>query len=292
MTWRRYGVKLRDNQGAVRRRARLGCLLVIVVVAVAVVPAASRSADYRGVPLATVVRVSSGVGVVQPLTCRGQTIRAFQGASLNATGFLVGSRLLMTADHVVSDWFHDRRVYCRYRVWLGGHWYSVTRTTAWAEPSKPDDRRGVDVATFELARPAPGHVFQFAPRAAYVGDTVAALGYPAQLPLSVSQGVVRRVFKDYGIPTMAERIVIEGGNSGGPVINHKGEVVSLVSRVFPVTNPNYDGPNLEGGIDFVRWWGNAIKSDLCRAHSDTGIPHCPGNTTKSLTKTPVEVSPR
>lgn len=257
----------------------------------AVLPSSGGTADYRGISLGTVAKVQSGVAVVQGLHCNGKPMR-FQGLTSTGSGFLVGRRLVMTAEHVVTDFISDHRLVCRHRVWLGGRWYPVTRETIWTQHGRENDRRGIDVATFELARPAPGHVFRLAPRGPHVGGTVAALGYPFGLPFSVAQGNVRRVFRDYGIPTIAALIVIEGGNSGGPMINSKGEAVGILSRLLPVANPNTQGPNQNGGIDLARWWGKAAKHDLCIAHPTAGVPGCNEATASAaLVKVPIDLPP-
>ena len=267
-------------------------LLAVVVGIFGVLPTNVGTADYRGISLGTVAKVQSGVAVVEGLHCNGQPIRV-RGLTATGSGFLVGRRLVMTAEHVVSDFISDHRRICRHRVWLGGSWYSVTRETVWAQHGKEMDRRGIDVATFELARAAPGHLFQFARRGPQVGSTVAALGFPFGLPFSVAQGHVRREFLDYGIPTFASLIVIEGGNSGGPIINAKGEAVGIVSRIFPVTNPNAQGANLDGGIDLARWWGTDIVHDLCLAHPTAGVRGCAEATAGSTTsvKVPIDLPP-
>jgi hypothetical protein len=268
---------------------RLGLLAILFCLVLA--PEAARSADYRGVPLEKATEVATGVGVVQPLDCKGRPIR-YAGLTANGSGFLIGSRVVMTVEHGISNFLRTTRGVCRLRVWLGGEWYPVTRTTVWSERGKKTDRRGVDVGTFELARPAPGHIFRIADQPARVGDAVATLGYPFGVPISVAQGIVRRTFKDYGIPTLAALIVTEAGNSGGPIINRDGDVVGILQRIFPVANPNRDGPNQNGGIDLVRWWGKAAMADLCRAYPDAGIPDCPGDAGSSFTKVPVDLRPR
>lgn len=253
---------------------------------------ATSAADYQGVPLKLAADVATGVGVVQPLDCQGRPIRTYGGLTAGASGFLIGSRLLMTVEHGINGLLGATRGPCRLRVSLGGKWYPVTRTTVWSEPGKRLDRRGIDLGTFELARPAPGHIFSIADQPPRVGDSVAALGYPFGLPISVSQGIVRKTVKDRGLPTLAALIVTEAGNSGGPVVNRQGEVVSIVSRLFPVANPARDGPNHHGGIDLVRWWGKTAKNDLCRAHPGTGIPDCPAEPASAFVKVPVDLRPR
>ena len=264
--------------------------LLVVLLCLVLAPGAARSADYRGVPLKTAAEVASGVGVVQKFDCRGRAIR-FGSVPVSGSGFLIGSRLVMTAEHVVAGTSVGTRRVCSHRIWLDGLWYPITRVKAWRQVGKPD-RRGIDIATFEIDRPAPGHIFGIADRTPRVGDTVAALGYPFGLPISVAQGVVRKTFRDYGIPTIAARIVTESGNSGGPIVNREGDVVGILQGIYPVVDPNRDGPNQHGGIDLVRWWGEAATADLCRAYPDAGIPDCPDNAGSSFKRVPVELRPR
>lgn len=50
--------------------------------------------------------------------------------------------------------------------------------------------------------------------------------------LRESKGVVTKKLMEYGKPTLAVRFTpeIQGGESGGPILNDRGEVVSVLSR--------------------------------------------------------------
>jgi hypothetical protein len=89
---------------------RLGLLAVLLVLVIAGADT-TRAADYRGVPLETATEVASGVGVIQPLDCRGRPIR-YAGLTANGSGFLIGSRLVMTVEHGISNFLRTTRGVC------------------------------------------------------------------------------------------------------------------------------------------------------------------------------------
>jgi S1-C subfamily serine protease len=230
----------------------------------------SAGEDGSGVPPRTFAQVASGVGLVEDLDCRGRPLRV-SGHRVTGTGFLVGSRVVLTAEHGIRVGEH--RSACRMRVRLSDRSYNVVDAKVWADRGKVE-RRGVDLATLRLSRPASGHVFEVARSGARVGSAVAALGYPLGLPLSFSQGVLRKKILDYGEPTLAAKMVIEGGNSGGPIIDGRGRALGVVQRIVVYANLTNDGTTLWGGIDLARWWGASARTDLCRAYPDGGIPDC------------------
>ena len=205
----------------------------------------------------------------------------FSGHKLTGTGFLVGSRVVMTAEHGV--WVRPDQRVCRMRVRLSGRWYEAEDMTAWSERGE-SDRRGIDLATLRLFRAAPGHIFKIAPRSEPVGSAVAALGHPLGGPLSISRGVLTKKVVDYGKPQLAAKMKVEGGNSGGPIVNRRGEVLGVVQRIVVWANLSSDGHSRHGGIDLPRWWGASARSDLCRTYPDGGIPGCDPSSVGAATK--------
>jgi S1-C subfamily serine protease len=260
-----------DDDGR-RRLVSCGCAVVAALGAVVGCGGGSKSVGGAGsgVPPQTFAQVASGVGLVEDLDCRGRPL-SVSGHRVTGTGFLVGSRVVLTAEHGV--WVGEHRRACRMRVRLGDRSYDVVGVKVWADRGKAD-RRGVDLATLRLSRPASGHVFEVARSGARVGSAVAALGYPLGLPLSFSQGLLAKKIVDYGEPTLAARMVIEGGNSGGPIVDSRGQALGVVQRIVVYANLTTDGTTLWGGIDLARWWGASARTDLCRAYPDGGIPDC------------------
>jgi hypothetical protein len=174
---------------------------------------------------------------------------------------------------------------CGYRARLGGQWYQVEQVAVWSEHGE-DDRRGIDLATATLSADAPGHIFGFASESASIGTRVTVLGHPLGGPLRASEGTVTKERRDYGKPTLAARFSpdLQGGDSGAPVLNGRGEVVSVLSRAITTANLTADGRHHYGGIDLPAWWGADITNDLCSAYPDGGIPGCDAGSTPEPVK--------
>jgi S1-C subfamily serine protease len=243
---------------------------LVVVGAVGVVVWARDDGGGSGGPSARTL--ASGVGLVQLLDCKGKPLRA-QGHTVSGSGFLVGEQVVMTAEHGLLPL--EAKYACGVRVRFGDEWYQANGFKVWRKGD--GDWRGVDLAAMTLSRPATGHIFAFAHGDQLVGSQVTAIGYPLGGPLRFTSGPVTRRLMDYGIPTLAARLEIEGGNSGGPIVDENGDVVSVVSRIVIWANLSPDGKHHHGGIDLWRWWGESIRTDLCGAYPDGGVPGCAGD---------------
>jgi len=90
-----------------------------------------------------------------------------------------------------------------------------------------------------------------------VGQMVFAIGNPFGLQESVTQGIVsakgRRAMADSGVEYLQTDAAVNQGNSGGPLINLKGEIIGINSAIFSTSD---DGAWL--GISF------AIPSNVAR----------------------------
>lgn len=257
----------------------LGAIIVVIGAGVAALTYAafgdgSRPAGKGGASNHTLIGVdpalfpelATGVGLVQTLGCAGRPVVG-NGRAAAFSGFLIGRSVVMTAEHGL--YVGPSQVACKVRVRLDGRWYGVSEMRLWSDPGRTD-RRGIDVATLMLSRPARGHVFRFASQSPQLGGFVAAIGYPLGLPISFSQGVIKKKVKQYGVPALAAEIAIEGGNSGGPIVDAAGQVVTVVSRGI-VTTAN--GASLNGGVDLPSWWHSVVR-DLCRTYRESGVPGC------------------
>ena len=198
----------------------------------------------------------SGIALMEALDCKGETLVVSDGLTehrVRGTGFLVGRSVLMGVEHMIPQ---TPGVICGFRARLGGRWDKAGEVTVWSERGETD-RRGIDLATVTLTADAPGHVFRFATQSAPVGAKVTLLGHPRGAPLRESQGVVTKEHLDYGKPTLAARFSpdIQGGDSGAPMLNSRGEVVSVLSRIITTANLTSDGSHHWGGIDVPAWWG-------------------------------------
>ncbi|MGA2363602.1 MAG: Do family serine endopeptidase [Candidatus Aminicenantales bacterium] len=89
-----------------------------------------------------------------------------------------------------------------------------------------------------------------------VGEWVLAIGNPYGLDHTVTAGIVSAKGRDLGDPSTYQDFIqtdaaINRGNSGGPLINMKGEVIGITSNIFTPTGGNI-------GIGF------AIPSNMAR----------------------------
>lgn len=285
---------------------RLGVLLGLAVAAtavVAVVLVQTRSGDEGRPP--SLDELKSGVGRVDILECDGTPFRFRLGGArrsrpVSGSGFLVGSRVVMSAEHGLWVDLRPDRPACKMHVRFGDQTYAVTGVYVWSERGERDrlERRKIDLMTLTLARPAVGHVFQFARVGAPVGTAVATLGYPGGGPLKLTRGEVTGNVIDDAIPSTAVKMKIEGGNSGGPIFNGRGEVLSVVSRLVIAGNVTADESNRcrrygvcsnWGGVDLPRWWRDGALPDLCSTYPRGGVPNCGEGGDAGRTKVSIEI---
>jgi hypothetical protein len=274
-----------------RRRLLIVAVLAAAVLAAALVAVLRNDDAERPAPLTSLDEVESGIALMEAIDCEGKPLVAPDATGehrVRGTGFLVGNRVLMGVEHMVPP---RPGIVCGYRARLGGRWYHVVDIKVWSEQGEAD-RRGIDLATVTLDDDAPGHIFAFALETVPVGSRLTLLGHPLGGPLRTSKAVVTRKLADYGKPTLATKQTPEpqGGSSGGPYLNERGEVVSVHSRIVVWANLSPDGTARHGGIDIPRWWGASLHGDLCRAHPDGGIPGCAGESGDEPGKVPVDVT--
>jgi serine protease Do len=158
-----------------------------------------------------VAAVRNGVVRIEVRTCDQE----FTG-----TGFLIGNRLVATVEHVVDGATSIRLV-------RGG------RSLGSATVIGSDAAR--DLALLRTTHPIRGHTFRLASRPPVLGEDVAVLGFPLDLPLSLSKGLVSGSDRTIPIEGIERRKLVQTdaavnhGNSGGPLISLKtGEVIGLV----------------------------------------------------------------
>ena len=176
-------------------------------------------------PLAGLVaKVRSAVIRIQTDACGAQEV---------GTGFLIGPRLVATVEHVVDGASSIQLV-------QGGR-PVATGTVIGEDPAR-------DVALVQSSVPISGRLLQLASRAPQLGESVAALGFPLGLPLTVTQGSISGLGRAIPIDGVRRRQLVQTdaavnpGNSGGPLLAvGTGEVVGLVDL----------GTNLANGIGFA-----------------------------------------
>lgn len=85
-----------------------------------------------------------------------------------------------------------------------------------------------------------------------VGEWVLAIGSPFGLDNTVTAGIVSAKARDTGelLPFIQTDVAVNPGNSGGPLINMRGEVVGINSQIF-TTSGGYNGISFAIPIDEV-----------------------------------------
>ena len=98
----------------------------------------------------------------------------------------------------------------------------------------------VDIAVLKIQNPK---VKEYKPLAfadsdvVKVGATVWAFGNPFGLDETVTNGIIShrdRQTIDSALPQFQHNAVIEPGNSGGPLVNHRGEIIGINNAIFNV----------------------------------------------------------
>lgn len=248
---------------------------------------APEALSRASIPPETFARVASGVVFLQFSDCEGGAeVPGF--AVGGGTGFLVGSQVVMTARHAVTA---GTLRGCRIHARLNDGWYDVTEAKAWY--TSQSTAQDVDLATLKLTRAAPGHIFRFAQALPRRGDPVATIGHPLGLPLNFQQGLFRRAVDFRGSSSVVAQLSFENGNSGGPIINSSGDVISVISRAA-LEEDSVEEASFAGGLDLAQWFGASANRDLCRAYPRSGIPDCPADLTRAGERRwlPLELSTR
>ncbi|MEK6408631.1 MAG: trypsin-like peptidase domain-containing protein [Acidobacteriota bacterium] len=158
------------------------------------------------------------------------------------SGFIVSeSGLIVTNRHLVRDW--------EYNALPPGTTGRITRIEAILPHQKVEDAMpaevyklgpdsSVDVAILKIRFPNPSVVSGIEPDISHTnpGDEVVVIGYPLGLDLlqwtkdstvdpSISTGIVSRVGHDF----IQLSLRAYHGNSGGPVLNRRGEVIGILT---------------------------------------------------------------
>lgn len=90
-----------------------------------------------------------------------------------------------------------------------------------------------DLAIFQCAVSGVSPLIFSDPTAIAEGQTVFALGHPLGLDFTVSRGVVSSVNRIVnGVSFLQTDVSLNPGNSGGPIVNDKGEVVGVADWIF------------------------------------------------------------
>lgn len=158
-----------------------------------------------------IAKVRSGVIRIETRTCTRGAI---------GTGFLVSPRLVATVEHVVD----------------GAVTITLKRNGEVLGSGTVIGRdRPRDVALIRSSRAIAGYRFRLDARSPRLGDSVAAIGFPLGLPLSVTRGTVSGLDRTISIARYDRRRLVQTdaavnhGNSGGPLLlTRSGSVVGLV----------------------------------------------------------------
>ncbi len=141
----------------------------------------------------------------------------------------VGSGFILTADGFVLTNHH---------VVAGADEIFVTMTDKREFKAKliGSDKR-TDVAVVKLDATGLPHLPVGNPDSLRVGEWVLAIGSPFGLENTVTAGIVSAKGRDTGdyLPFIQTDVAVNPGNSGGPLINMKGEVVGINSQIYSRT---------------------------------------------------------
>ena len=93
-----------------------------------------------------------------------------------------------------------------------------------------------------------------------VGEWVIAIGSPFNLENSVTAGIISAKARDTGdyLPLIQSDVAVNPGNSGGPLINMRGEVIGINSQIATLSG-GYNGISFAVPIDEVMRVADQIK---------------------------------
>jgi S1-C subfamily serine protease len=202
---------------------------VVSVTRVVATPVAQTSSSQLGVGQ---IYAKDGSGVVEIDATTAGTAQSSPfypdgspGAQVQGTGFVIdGNGDIVTNEHVVAG---ASSVNVKF---ADGSTYKATVVGADAS---------TDVAVIKVAAPAGElHPLTLASSSVAVGDPVVAIGDPFGLDNTVTVGIVSAIAREIVSPnnTPIENAIqtdaaINHGNSGGPLLNLRGEVIGITSQI-------------------------------------------------------------
>jgi serine protease Do len=234
-------------------RGRLALVGSLVLVGALLIT--SRGAAHRVAPSFrdVVARTGSGLVRIETMSC---------GRELLGSGFLIDSRHVATAAHVVDG-------ATRIDLKQGGHRIGEG-TIVGADAAR-------DVALVKTDAPIHGYVFSLSNRQARMGDDVAALGFPLGRKLAVARGFVRGTAHTVpaGLRLVQTDAALQHGDSGGPLLSvTDGAVLGIVN----LSSASSGGPSFAvGARDFApllsRWRRDpeAVPQRPCRARGGPAL---------------------
>jgi serine protease Do len=111
-------------------------------------------------------------------------------------------------------------------------------------------------------------------RSLQVGEWVLAIGSPYNLESTVTAGVVsakgRNLPGDQGVPFIQTDVAVNPGNSGGPLINTRGEVVGINSQIYSQSG-GYQGLSFAIPIDVATRIKDQIVATGKVQHAKLGV---------------------
>ncbi|GAA1604848.1 S1C family serine protease [Actinoplanes couchii] len=241
------------NTPELRRRVFIGAVVIWAVAITAVVavrgggdeqtpavaaPAPSPSASDAPLTVAEVYQTLTPSVVLIQTTGHDSQDRLEAGTGTGVIANADGT--ILTANHVIDGAESIRLVYA-----------DGTRSTAEVASADPAQ----DIATLTPAQLPETLVPAVLGGGAAVGDDVVAIGNPLGLTFSTTSGVVSGLERDSGdIEGLIQfDAAVNPGNSGGPLINDRGQVIGIV---IALANPSGAGTFI--GIGFAVPIGAAL----------------------------------
>jgi hypothetical protein len=146
----------------------------------------------------------------------------------SGSGFLVDNKIV-TCGHVYYDFPENSVIDISFP---DGYAVQVPKYVIDGSVKALSDSKAYDFCAIDLAIDFSSKFqFRFSDLAPVIGETVCALGYPfGQRYLTIHNGIISASYRS-GVAEMLQLdMSINPANSGGPLINSRGEVIGLVCR--------------------------------------------------------------
>ena len=152
---------------------------------------------------------------------------------VKATG--LGSGVIVSSEgHVITN----------HHVISGMEEIQVQLTDGRTEPAQlVGSDPATDIAVLKIKGPVPSLAFADSDKVR-VGQPVLAVGNPFGLQETVTQGIISakgRAVRDSGVEFLQTDAAVNQGNSGGPLLNFKGEVIGINSAIYSANTGTWLG---------------------------------------------------